>query len=128
LLKDDISPPITVESINQELVQDIYLRIHSALNKWIENGLEPKYIQLNKSAYAAYYIRSVKDGVDVKLPDMAFKEYPIILNLDSGVLIKVIGSASTESLRADEIKKMTRENTVSVLNEKYPWYNWGGSQ
>jgi hypothetical protein len=125
---DDILPPFTIESIDPELVQNIDLRIHSALEKWFENGLDPKYIKLNKSAYAAYYLRRVTYGVDVKLPDMVFEDYPIILDLDSDVLIKVIGSASTESLRAEEIKKMTRENVISVLNEKYPWYNWGGSQ
>lgn len=105
-ISEDILPLCTVESIDSKLVQNIYLNIHSALDKWIENGLEPKYIQLNKSAYAAYYARRRYELRGLILPDTAPGDYPIILDLDSDVLIKVIGSASTESLRADEIKKI----------------------
>jgi len=102
----DIVPTCVAEPVDQELVETIYLKIHYALHKWIGNGLEPRYIKLNKAAYAAYYIRRQIQLNDTKLPDKLIPDYPIILDLDSDVLIKIFGSTRTESLRADEIKKI----------------------
>ena len=95
-----------LETVNQELKFTIYRLVVEKLDEWTEYMLCPAFVQLNMEAYQAYCaFNRCNFGSMGYFPD-TICELPVILDRNSETLIKIIGSARTEFIRADEIEKI----------------------